>query len=429
MLYRLVKIMMTCALKLFYKRILTEDLHRIPPRGAAILIANHPSSLMDAAVLGISSPRPLYFFARGDIFRHPLAARLLRALHMYPIHHHQEGRNTLNHNDQSFAAAMDLLHKGEVLLFFPEGISQVAYRLQPFKKGSFRLAFAANIPIPDVSAGNVSAPSTCKDVPVVPLALNYSHPTHLFQTVWLRAGQPLALQPLLNAYPGAPAAALRQLTEEAYQSIQSLAIANNEYPQEVFELLRLWRNDPASERAGTYRIRTEKKLAAGAGKNMSELKPLLEDYKNAAKKAGLQPEQTFQPGQPALPAFPLWAGLPLALAGWLLHALPLLLARRIADSKVTRIDFYSWVLVVLSCFLWLGWTALLSTCLFLLLPVANACALLALYLLTGWLTWKYYAYFLSWKAGNSAKKLPAVLQSELQAKRKNIINRLTALTL
>ena len=68
MLYGFVKIMMRVAVNLFYKRIYSTGLENIPQKDAAIIIANHASSLMDAAIIGILSKRPIYFFARGDIF-------------------------------------------------------------------------------------------------------------------------------------------------------------------------------------------------------------------------------------------------------------------------------------------------------------------------------------------------------------------------
>ena len=72
MLYGFVKIVMKIALRFFYRRAYVTGLETIARQGPVIIIANHTSSLMDAALLGILIRRPVHFFTRADVFSHKL---------------------------------------------------------------------------------------------------------------------------------------------------------------------------------------------------------------------------------------------------------------------------------------------------------------------------------------------------------------------
>src|SRR5947207_531289 len=102
MLYGFVKIIMTTALRFFYRRVYVTGLETIANEGPAIIIANHTSSLMDAALLGVLIHRPVYFFTRGDVFSGKILSKVLNALHMIPVNNHEAGRNTLTANKHSF---------------------------------------------------------------------------------------------------------------------------------------------------------------------------------------------------------------------------------------------------------------------------------------------------------------------------------------
>src|SRR4051812_5970740 len=117
MLYRLIKWIMSVALRLFYKRVYLTGAESIPLKHPVILVANHPSSLMDAALLGVLFKRPLYFFTRGDVFSNKPASAIMRALHMIPVYDHEAGRETITHNDKSFETAKEILAAGGMIIF------------------------------------------------------------------------------------------------------------------------------------------------------------------------------------------------------------------------------------------------------------------------------------------------------------------------
>src|ERR1700712_4720872 len=203
MLYSFAKIIMTTGLRFFYRHIYVTGLENIPSKGPVIIIANHNSSLMDAALLGILLKRKAYFFARGDVFVNKFIQKVLWWFHMMPVHSYDGGRKSLGVNNNSFSDGQKILLKGGIIVFFPESTSHIEHQLLPFRKGVFRLAFDA------AKAGNFSF-----DIPVVPIGITYDHPVDCRTTVGVHAGRPLLLSHYKNEYIENPAAALLHICRD-----------------------------------------------------------------------------------------------------------------------------------------------------------------------------------------------------------------------
>ena len=412
MLYRFVKILMRAALGLFYKEILRHRLEHIPANGPALLIANHPSSLMDAALLGISLKRPIHFFARGDIFSNSLVAKILLALHMYPVHHHNGGRETLGLNDAAFDKAIDLLLKGELVLFFPEGTSHTEYRLWKFRKGAFRIALRTVQQKPTI------------ELPIVPIGLNYSHPTKIFSTVWMQTGTPIITNTYLPLYNSQPSAALKQLTEKGFLAVQQLVTdADLASAKSLHQLLDTWRNS-LHFMPGKYPdpIVHELEISKAFGANTPEQMANINAYQEALENAKTCDAAVTAANATKLSTTPLVIGFPAACIGWALNGIPILLARYIADRKVKRIDFYSWVLVTSAALLFVAWFTAFAILSFILLPAWKATALLFIAVSTGQYSWNYFAYYREWKTQQQGLQLPASNLTALTLAQKKVLD-------
>ncbi|ULQ52322.1 1-acyl-sn-glycerol-3-phosphate acyltransferase [Flavihumibacter fluvii] len=418
MLYRFVKIMMRAALGLFYKDILQHNLDHIPSNGAALLVANHPSSLMDAALLGILLKRPVHFFARGDIFINPIVTKILHALHMHPVHNHEAGRHTIGANDDTFEKAITLLLNGELVLFFPEGTSHIDYRLWAFRKGAFRIALQTIKRNPALQ------------LPIVPIGINYSHPTHIFSTVWVHAGPPIITNTILQAYPGQPAMALNQITQRAFSAVQQLVVdAGKESTALLFQALDTWRNASAALNSQSKESINKELTISRAFANWPPTdRENLAMYHKLLGETGTSDAEIVAASAPKLSASPLIIGLPAAIIGWILNSLPLLLARKIADNKVKRFDFYTWILVTSAALLYISWFTLMGILAFSLLPSWKAIALMFIAFSTGQYSWNYFAYYKAWKKQLDGKKLPLSRLTELTEKRNRILATINGLS-
>ncbi|MCI1753687.1 MAG: 1-acyl-sn-glycerol-3-phosphate acyltransferase [Flavobacteriales bacterium] len=162
------------ALHLYCGRI-RVDVRSAPAANAVLILAsNHPNSFFDALVIATHLPHRMRFLARGDAFRNPRAAKILRALFMIPIYRMSEGRGELKRTGDSFLQAQEDLEQGGSVLLFAEGNSANEPGLRPLGKGTARIAYRAW--------------QSDLDVQVLPLWLRYDTFHRPFMEVGLSSG-------------------------------------------------------------------------------------------------------------------------------------------------------------------------------------------------------------------------------------------------
>jgi 1-acyl-sn-glycerol-3-phosphate acyltransferase len=107
----------------------------IPPRGPAVVAANHPSYL-DPVLLSLQAQRPIRFMAWDALFRVPLLGALIRAFGAFPVDTRRgKGR-------EAYERAKALVLSGEVVGLFPEGHRSRTGWMEPrLREGAARLAW------------------------------------------------------------------------------------------------------------------------------------------------------------------------------------------------------------------------------------------------------------------------------------------------
>ncbi|WP_438318570.1 lysophospholipid acyltransferase family protein [Candidatus Caldatribacterium sp. SIUC1] len=137
MIYYLCKYLALFLLKLF-SSFRASGREHIPRYGPCFLVSNH-SSYLDPVVLGCASPRRVYFVAKEELFRNPLAAFFLRQLGAFPLRRGEVDKEAVQ-------TIFRLLREGKVVCFFPEGTRNEG-TLLPFRKGALKLLLRGNAPI------------------------------------------------------------------------------------------------------------------------------------------------------------------------------------------------------------------------------------------------------------------------------------------
>ncbi len=129
------------ALMLYFR--LARNGHRHVPGGAVILASNH-RSFLDPFVLGCCVRRPIYFVAKEELFKNPLAGWFLNCLGAFPL---RRGAS----DEESVKTSLRLLERGQVVVIFPEGTRVTRGSLRPPRRGVGRMALESGAPVVPVA--------------------------------------------------------------------------------------------------------------------------------------------------------------------------------------------------------------------------------------------------------------------------------------
>ena len=412
---RLVHLVFSVALRLFFYRIQISNAHIVPMQGPLIFVLNHPNGLIDPALVFCALPRRVSFLAKSTLFGLPVIGWMLRVVEALPLYRRIDAQVDVANNQRTFAACHDLLQRGRCIALFPEGISHRAPALQPIKTGAARIALGA------LSVTTPNQPALDKLL-IVPAGLYYTSRTPFRGEALLQFGEPLEIIAPDIESDGEPnreqvreltdriAAALRTVTLNFTDVAEQDAVAKAEIiVSSSYRTLRF-------QRSLLEEFRTRVQLALGRRlkqmqmpERMQQLETRLQNYEQSLKALGLTPEhlqisrhsrrELWGLGWRAVLLFFLF---PVAWVGLMLHAPAYLICEVLAyffrthgpDEGRATVKIlaaivlmpFTWLLIATGLFVWQNWqVALLS------LPVVALCGYAGVrwveeaYNLRGWL--------------------------------------------
>jgi 1-acyl-sn-glycerol-3-phosphate acyltransferase len=334
---------------LFYRRIDVVGREPIPAGGGVIIAANHHNSVVDAMLIIATVPRPVTVLANAPLFRHPLIGPPLRMLGAVPVHRRAEAGDDLRKNEDMFAAAIEALGAGGVILIFPEGRTQPQPILLPLRTGAARLLLGA-----ERALGGDSR------VALLPVGMVFHDPgTFRFASVQITIGEPLATGDLIGTHRDPSDEAVRAITARLSEAIGARIVeAQDQYSLELLAVLeRAWweeaarRGEPppstgdAAEQSLAWKqrvMRAGRYLAAREPHRLAALRHRIELYRGHLDEVGLTGEQLGRPYTWGLVISYvvtnlMWLalGLPVACWGIVCHAAPYWLTGQIAKRLGT----------------------------------------------------------------------------------------------
>lgn len=325
--YRALRELARFLLAVFYRRVEVVGLERLPREGPLVLAANHPNGLVDPMLLLAFLPRRLVPISKAPLFRNVLIGPFLRLLGAIPVHRRQDEGADPSRNREMFQAALDALLKERAILIFPEGVSQDEPRLAPLKSGAARMALGA-----------VAASGDPIVVRMVPIGL-VAHEPGTFRGGWalVAIGEPIEVR-------SGDATSTRELTDRIASAIEELiVVASDRHTLELAHVaasVGRRRPDAAEDDAVARTAWVRAALAAldrlerEHPKEAREVRDEVEAYARDLEQLGLggaSLPRSYRPGAivryAVLEGGPILLGVPLALLGVALHALPWLLVR------------------------------------------------------------------------------------------------------
>ena len=189
----------------------------VPRSGPVLLVANHPNSLLDPALVAVAAGRPVRWLARAGLFEQRSIGWLVRGSGAIPVYRRTDapqgegGTDLAARNRQMFSAARDAIVGGDAVGIFPEGLSHSAPSLAPLKTGAARIALGA-------------AREGAGDFPILPVGLTFRGGKERFRSeALLLVGRPIRWDDLADQGEDAPEA-VRELTRRIHEGLARVTV-------------------------------------------------------------------------------------------------------------------------------------------------------------------------------------------------------------
>jgi 1-acyl-sn-glycerol-3-phosphate acyltransferase len=160
-----------------------------------------------------SSPKPIVFLARADLFRKKTLDKIMRALKIMPAYRIRDGIQNLKKNEDSFEQAIEVLLHKEFFCLMPEGGQDEVRTLRPLVKGMFRIAFATQDILKDTDS-----------VKIVPVGIDYSDYDHSGGHLIVNFGKAINIREYYSTYLENPPVAQNQLRDELHKRMAPLML-------------------------------------------------------------------------------------------------------------------------------------------------------------------------------------------------------------
>ncbi len=201
--------------KFYYHKIVVSGMEHVPLNKPVLLALNHPNSFLDAVLVATYLNRPTNFLARGDVFKNKKAAFFLKAFHMLPVYRLSEGKENLHKNKETFDSCQAILEEKEVVLIFPEGLSENNWELRSFKKGPGRIAMKA-----------WKSDTPANKLQILPIGLTYEHYRGGGKIILINIGKPILESDISEK--DSEAVFVKQFNQKIHDALHKLAFINKE---------------------------------------------------------------------------------------------------------------------------------------------------------------------------------------------------------
>jgi glycerol-3-phosphate O-acyltransferase / dihydroxyacetone phosphate acyltransferase len=330
----------------FLRKIHFHNIKGVPADKPVILAVNHPTAFMDPLLLCAFLEPPIYNMTRGDIFAVPFWRKVLESCNMFPVFRVKDGYTDRNRNDEVYEYINNKMLNRRVVTIFVEGEHHIDKRLRPIQKGIVRIAFGAM----------EQNTSLLEDLQIIPVGVNFVAGDQYRDEAMVNIGTPILVRDYLDIYQQNPNVATRQLTQAIQNGLKPLCFQLEHEGDDVLaeQLLIMHRSEnpqpflPAQ--VGTNaRFLSEKavldRLNALPLAEKESLSAKTQQYFAQLEKYGLQDFALLNKKSGSFGWFLLviigFVPYLIGRIGALPFSFP---AKRIADAKAKKREFYSSVL-------------------------------------------------------------------------------------
>ncbi len=239
LIYGFLKVLVRTALRLYHPRTYIQNPERLRFAGPAIVVSNHPNTLIDALQVASRVRNQVFFLANSSLFKGAFNKWFFNTFYCIPIDRPQDTNGRPLNNTASFERCDQFLSGGGTLYIAPDGRSYRTRRLRPVKSGTARNALSAEQKN-DFRLG----------MQIIPFGLEYEAPARFRSRFIMRIGPPIMADQYEGLFKSDPVGAWRQVTADLEAAMQALVAHTRNEEEDIFlRLLEMKRRaeTPSSE--------------------------------------------------------------------------------------------------------------------------------------------------------------------------------------
>lgn len=211
--YQFLKALVLISFGIFYSRRKIINGERLKFRNSAIVVSNHPNTLMDVLTVASSTRKVVYFLANAGLFGSSFGKKLFDFMYCIPIERPQDVQGRRINNEASFARCDEFLTGGGVLFIAPQGGSEMMWRIGKIKTGAARIALSAE-----------SKNDYKLDLIIVPSGLTYNAPSEFRSQMMMKVGAPIRVADYKELYETDSSKAIKKLTADIKAAMGDLVL-------------------------------------------------------------------------------------------------------------------------------------------------------------------------------------------------------------
>ena len=284
--YFFLKIFVDMMLKRSYRKFQIEGSENIPKNSSVIWATNHTNALMDALVILSLTKGQKVFVARADIFKKPFVIKLLTFFKLMPIYRIRDGIESVKHNDEVIAHAVDILSDGVPLSIFPEATHRAMHSLLRLSKGVFHITTS----VYEKSGDD-------RPVYILPIGIDYGDYFRYRSTVLIRFGEPINVTKFMNEHKDFAQPILMQMLRDILTAKMSSLIAyvpDDEDYDAVWEYAKIHADNKSYFNAAIKKIEEKSGKLKGLMRIQAVNKYAIEEALEFKKNNGERASELFQ---------------------------------------------------------------------------------------------------------------------------------------
>lgn len=336
--YEFLKIIVKFACWIYYAKRTVVNRAGLRFKGPAIVVSNHPCTLMDPLNVGVLAREQFYFLANAGLFKSKFGNWFFNTFYCIPIERMQDTSGKPVNNAAAFARCDAHMVRGGTLFIAPEGDSWMRRNLQKLKTGTVRIAFNSE-----------QQHDYQLDLKIIPVGLTYSDPTAFRGKVFINVGAPFYVRDFRAAYEANPLEAVKAVTLELQEQLRALMIDTTDDDEDLFikqlEIV-LQNNQPV---APELEFKRTKKIIADLRTwksadviNYTHFRQEVNDYFRILQQKKISDDAVASAPDKfiILKLFAILLGLPIFLYGFVNHFFPAFVPFLVAWFLVNRVKLY-----------------------------------------------------------------------------------------